>query len=306
MKKHISLFSLLLFGISTYAQNDYFYYYLDNHSFGVVQYQGELYSDCHASMYSLDDNTVIFSISENDKKNNPYGNSDFNLYLKIQKEKLINSNISYSCNEENEQAAFLWEFTDWKAQHYYASKDSKIYIQNWKDNYYSISGKLLLDNLDNDSVQFSYFGKVEEVNPEVLSLFSYKFNDPKDNNGKLFIDDKTVEIPFALLERKQNVSFEIFFMDRFIFHDKELEYAVSFKIDYNSFLIEKDVVFEYNQENRDMFPAFFNRNKTEYPKEAILKIKKPKKEVYQIEYSMKLDNGSVIKGNYKGKFTELD
>lgn len=275
-------------------------------SLGIVSYNDSIFENCYASMYEYQPDSLMIFLSPINKEKNPYAVSPFDLYFSVSKNDILKSPDPLYLENKDMNLFFFEKFPDWHiAEHSYNSKDGKIYLQKWENNYFSVSGNISLDNKENYMVQFFYYGTIDLVPQEVSFIQALNINDPEESEGKLFVEDREINIPFTFLIGEKD-SIKVFFMDRFLYEDRNLEYAVSFQLNRNSLPIEKNITYNFSQTDRNMNAAFFDNGKNRIPEEAILKINKPNKNgIYKIEYSMRLVDERIIKGKYKGKLTFL-
>jgi hypothetical protein len=252
-------------------------------------------------------NNIEISLTQNDPLNNPYGFSEYNINIGIENNTNDFSKDFYIYDSENNESsnnmlssAISQNYKDWStAKHRYEGKSTQLSIQEINDSIYFISGKIEFSN--NKKMQFIYTGTVPRIRPEVLYVSHYSPSDYKDSKGQMTIGNKKINTPYVY-QYTNNDSVKLYIMDRILVMDRNLQYAVSFQLPLD--LGINTGTYIYDKSNMNYIPAFFNQNKTDYPDEAILKISYKKREIYQIDYTLKFENGQDIKGTYTGKIPD--
>ena len=319
MKKTAIILFVVLFGTMQAKAQDLESIGDETSPVGAVEYQGIRYNNCYAVYSDEDEEYRFVCIIQNNPVTENCKPSAFELYFVLKKNEQTlpvgcfqhNSLGMTNENEVIKYAGFVRNYNEWDiAQHSYKSKQLNLYVLKLDANRYTIAGQMTLDNPANDTVNFVYSGEINNVPPEVCFITGYSPDDYKNSSGFLTVDNKKIPTPFVFQKWKNYEDVSIFFLDRFLIHDRELEYGVSFKL-FPKHSIAETFVYsttaQYRDEEVSCLPAFFNQDKTEYPDEATISISKTKKnEIYQVDYTLKFSDSRIVKGSYTGKIPDKE
>ena len=273
---------------------------------GIVEYNGQRYEGCRATIYTYDDIAYI-QICQPEK--NYFTPFHLNLKLKLIDKKLPTGNFSFPDkqtpeNDTDNYLRFTWNYEDWRlATHTFQTKQADIHIQPFSEGYYNISGSIELNVEEKKIVDFMFWGPMSYENIEVGRVFHFNPDDYFHNQGQLIIKEKTVSTPIAFRDWNPD-SQKIYILDRLVALNREgeLEYGVYFEFPHGEFPVG---IFKADNISQTFKAAFFNKNVTEYPFETELNIKlDKKKKKYDIAYLMNFPDGRTIKGSYSGKIPD--
>lgn len=301
MNRIISLLFLLSLTLFGHAKDDC----CRKSSFGEIKYKDDTYESCCVRFYNYSDSLIVLSITP--QREHPRAMMLFDLNFSIKASDIIqlpNGLHRYDKNDPTidsniSESSFVWNFREWdRAVHIYETVSAELYIRQFDEERTVIAGNAIINNRDGDTINFIYSGKIEKTSPEVMYIEVFDQDDFRENKGQFSLIDQTISTPFAF-QKGDRDHVKIFITDRNLIRDANLEYGMAFELSRNGyelptgvFTVEKDFGFQ---------PSFFDKEGTKYPDEATLSIKNGKnKKEYIVEYSAKLDDGRVIKGNYRG------
>jgi hypothetical protein len=275
---------------------------------GTLEFRGREY-DCYPT---IDGDFFVLKRSVYSATGNLDVNS-YQLYIEfnepLNSEALSNNVFKWKKDKSGwriRNAGLEWSFDDWLfAQHRYPAKEVTLNIEAVDENQYNIKGFMLLDNPNDDVVHFSYTGLVQHSLVDIAVAVS---EDGGKGNGTMTVGAETIETPFAARDYGGT---KVFIMDRMLFMDGRIDYAVSFAIHSDKRDLPAGTLV-YNKDSSGLSPSFFEQGEIQSIEEALLKITKTKLQKndmpgeYKLEYTLKLSDGRIINGSYEGTVEPYD
>jgi len=233
----------------------------------------------------------------------------FDVYLDIQVEDADMPDLYYASsshtNEEEEKvlkANMVRYYEEWPmVYHHIPANQTALYIQQFGENEYVISGELQLDNEQQEQVRFAYYGEVVPDVVEVTGIHALS-GSGEAVQGEMKIGEEKIPAKYGFCKRVGD-HWRYYITDRFLFRDRALEYGLYMDVDSQELPEGK---FRSDQQGSLLQVAFFDHDKTVTPESYELTIKYNKKQkLYTIRYKLTLPDGRLVEGNYRGEMPRL-
>lgn len=218
-------------------------------------------------------------------------------------EGLFRSGISQEENSKEEEnllegLGFIRRYSDWSYAFYtFRASRAEMEIRGIGGGNYHISGNVILDMEERDSVSFQYEGPVRDREFE-MAISMMMSGDYMDNKGKMQIGTKQIETPSAIQEFREGRK-RIYISDCTLPMHETITHAIYFELNDPTFLSEG----HYTGEGGAFRAAFFDRYKIIYADSFDVTIERvnKKKNEYRIIYTLHLSDGRTVSGTYRGR-----